>query len=112
MQFAKVVVEHERRIQPGLGVEEGTGDLHYYAMKNTAPGGYKLNLEVSSEHFVFAKPVFPKWEIFSDPLGKDVEVYAGNFTVFIPIEEVKAEDKEKGDEKKAEEKNVTENQPE
>jgi len=65
---------------------EGTDDLHYYAKAETAPAaGLELKVEVESDDFSFGRPVFPKWSIFTDPLGTKVEVYVGRFTVFVPI---------------------------
>ena len=67
-------------------VFEGTDDLHYYAKSETAPApGYNLTIKVESDDFTFDKPVFPEWEIFVDPVGEKVEVYVGNFIVFVPI---------------------------
>ncbi len=73
--------------QPGIAVVfEGTGDLHYYAKAETAPEPqYKLTIKAKSDAFTFGEPNFPKWEIFNDPLGDKVEVYKGDFTVFVPI---------------------------
>lgn len=66
---------------------EGTEDLHYYARPQTAPGeGLDLKVEAKSDILSFAEPVFPKWEFFQEPTGGKVEVYAGNFTVFIPFD--------------------------
>jgi len=82
------------RMGPDVGVAiifEGTDDLHYYARPETAPApGFELKVEASSDDFDFGKAVFPKWEIINDPVGSKVEVYAGNFTVFVPITTVKA----------------------
>jgi len=65
---------------------EGTGDLHYYAKPETAPApGFELKIAAKSEYFNFGGAIFPKWEVFTDPIGKNVEVYAGDFTVFVPI---------------------------
>jgi thiol:disulfide interchange protein len=70
---------------------EGTDDLHYYARPETVPApGFELKVEAKSEGLDFGKAVFPRWSIFRDPLGKQVEVYAGSFTVFLPIETVRA----------------------
>jgi thiol:disulfide interchange protein len=70
---------------------EGTGDLHYYARPETAPSpGFELKVEAKSGSFVFGDAVFPKWKIFTDPVGSKVEVYAGDFTVFVPIKSAKA----------------------
>ncbi|MHC4644513.1 MAG: protein-disulfide reductase DsbD family protein [Planctomycetota bacterium] len=89
--------------RPGVAVVfEGTPDMHYYAKPETAPAaGLELKVEAESDEFDFGRPIFPKWGIFSDPLGQKVEVYVGRFTVFFPIEAVKAPTKtttiEKGD---------------
>ena len=73
--------------QPGIVVIfEGTNDLHYYAKAETAPAPqYKLTVKAKSDDFSFGEPDFPKWEIFTDPEGNKVEVYVGNFTIFVPI---------------------------
>jgi thiol:disulfide interchange protein len=67
-------------------VFEGTDDLHYYARaENTPAPGYELKIKAGSSSLTFDKPVFPGWKIFRDPVGIDVKVYAGNFTVFVPF---------------------------
>lgn len=67
----------------------GTHDLHYYANPETANApGFELKVGAKSDRFDFGEAVFPKWEIFTDPLGTKAEVYAGDFTVFIPIKAV------------------------
>ncbi|HUS73402.1 MAG TPA: cytochrome c biogenesis protein CcdA [Sedimentisphaerales bacterium] len=78
--------------KPGVAVIfEGTDDLHYYAKPETAPAaGFELKVEAKSDDFGFGKAVFPKWGIFVDSLGNKVEVYAGRFTVFVPIKTVRA----------------------
>lgn len=83
----------------GLAVVfEGTDDLHYYAKPETSPApGYELKVEAKSDSFVFGDALFPKWEIFIDPLGSKVEVYAGNFVVFVPITTANAPAKEAAD---------------
>jgi hypothetical protein len=69
---------------------EGTDDLHYYAKTETAPvSDLELKLEAKSDRFEFGKAIFPKWKIFRDPTGTNVEVYAGRFTVFVPIKAIK-----------------------
>lgn len=77
--------------KPGIAaVFEGTEDMHYYARSETAPApDLQLKIEAKSDEFEFGKPIFPKWEIFNDPTGKKVEVYAGKFAVFVPIESTK-----------------------
>jgi thiol:disulfide interchange protein len=69
---------------------EGTDDLHYYAKSETAPAGLNLKFEAKSDVFDFGEVVFPKWHLFTDSLGEKIEVYEGNFTVFVPIAAVKA----------------------
>jgi len=91
-EFSSVRLEPARRnSQPGIAVIfEGTDDLHYYARPETAPApGYELRIEAQTDQFDFGKVVFPKWRIFQDQVGKQVEVYAGRFTVFLPIEMIK-----------------------
>ncbi len=70
---------------------EGTDDLHYYAKAETAPApGLELKVQPESDDFTFGEVIFPKWHLFTDPLNKKIEVYEGNFTVFVPITEVSA----------------------
>jgi len=73
--------------QNGIAVVfTGTRDLHYYASPKTATApGFELKVGVESDEFDFGEAVFPKWEIVTDPFGNKVEVYAGDFTVFVPI---------------------------
>jgi thiol:disulfide interchange protein DsbD len=73
--------------EPGVAVIfEGTDDLHYYAKAETAPAaGFELKIEAKSDDFRFGQALFPKWQIFTDPIGSKVEVYAGHFTVFVPM---------------------------
>lgn len=71
---------------------EGTDDLHYYAKPETSPApGYELKVKAKSDNYEFGVAVFPKWGIFTDPVGTKVEVYVGDFTVFVPIIEAKAQ---------------------
>lgn len=76
--------------QPGIAVHfEGTEDLHYYAKAETAPAGYRLKVEARSDSFTFGDAVYPQWTTFFDKaLEKGIEVFSGNFTVFVPIIEV------------------------
>jgi thiol:disulfide interchange protein DsbD len=66
----------------------GTDDLHYYAKSESAPApGFNLKVRPSADGVTFGPPVFPKWKRFYDlGLEKDVEVYVGDFTVFIPLQ--------------------------
>jgi len=77
--------------QAGIAVIfEGTHDLHYYANPNSAPApGFELKVAAKSDDLEFGKSVFPKWEVITDPVGAKVEVYADDFTVFVPIKSVK-----------------------
>jgi thiol:disulfide interchange protein len=71
-------------------VFNGTDDLHYYANPETATApGFELKVSARSDHFEFSEALFPKWKIFTDPIGSKVEVYVGDFTVFVPIASVK-----------------------
>ncbi len=78
--------------QAGIAVIfEGTDDLHYYAKSETAPAeGLQLKIQAESDAFSFGQVVFPKWRLITGPFGEKIEVYEGNFTVFIPITAVKA----------------------
>lgn len=91
-QYSAVRIESaQMNGQKGIAVIfEGTDDLHYYAKQETAPAGYNLKLAAKSEDFGFGEAIFPKWESFLDPLGDNVEVYVGKFTVFIPIKSTPA----------------------
>lgn len=76
--------------QQGIAlIFQGTSDLHYYANPQNAPSPqYTLTIKAESSSFIFGKPVFPEWKSFTDMLGNKVDVYAGNFTIFIPIDSV------------------------
>ena len=78
--------------QAGLLVAfTGTHDLHYYASPKTAPApGLELKIEARSDAFDFDKAVFPAWQVITDPTGAKVEVYAGDFNVFVPITAARA----------------------
>jgi thiol:disulfide interchange protein len=78
--------------KPGIAVIfEGTDDLHYYASADTAPAGYRLKVEAKSDFLMFGDVVYPQWHTFFDKaLEKSVEVYSGNFSVFVPITAVTA----------------------
>ncbi|UCD50622.1 MAG: thioredoxin family protein [Phycisphaerales bacterium] len=68
----------------------GTDDLHYYAKSETAPApGFNLKISASAEGVTFGEPVFPQWERFYDlAQEKDIEVYVGDFTVFVPFKDL------------------------
>jgi len=87
-EFSSALLKPARmRGKPGVAVVfEGTDDLHYYAKAETAPGpGFELKVDAKADDFRFGQALFPKWEIFTDPVGNKVEVYAGHFTVFVPM---------------------------
>lgn len=86
--------------KPGIAVIfEGTDEMHYYAKAETAAGeGFELQVNASSDVFKLGPAVFPKWHIFVDSTDARVEVYSGNFIVFMPIEASEAPTKaDKGD---------------
>lgn len=72
---------------PGLAVVfEGTKDLHYYASAETAPSpDLKLKIEATSDGLKFDPAVFPKPAILNDPALGKIDIYAGDFTVFVPV---------------------------
>jgi len=92
-EFSSVRFESSRMDKIfGLAVIfKGTDDLHYYAKPETAPApGFELQVVAKSDSFDFGEAVFPKWVIFTDPVGSKVEVYVGDFTVFVPVVTAKA----------------------
>ncbi len=66
----------------------GTGDLHYYADPATAPAeGMELKAAGTAEGVRFGETVYPEASLFYDSgLGKDIEVYVGEFAVVLPME--------------------------
>jgi thiol:disulfide interchange protein len=62
-------------------------DWHFYASGATAPGGVNLKLTPSSERYItFSEPIFPQPHLYYDKsLGKNLEVFSGKFTVFLPF---------------------------
>jgi len=93
MEFSSARLE-PARMGPKAGIAvifEGTDDLHYYAKSETAPAeGLELKIQAKSDAFSFGEVVFPKWHLFTDPLGSKIEVYEGNFSVFVPITATKS----------------------
>jgi thiol:disulfide interchange protein len=68
-------------------VFEGTEHLHYYADKDTAPAGANLTLTAKAEGVTFGETVFPGSKSYFDSTqDKNLQVYQGNFTVFLPLE--------------------------
>lgn len=75
--------------QAGIVVSfQGSDDLHFYAVKENSPGGmYNLQITPKAEGIIFGDAIFPKWKDFYDNgLQKNVEVYVGDFDVFVPVE--------------------------
>ncbi len=71
---------------------QGTDDIHYYANEQTAPGAFNLKVQAKSKTLNFGEPIFPNPEVFYDKdQKKNVEVYVGQFTVFVPIDSQKTE---------------------
>jgi thiol:disulfide interchange protein len=88
-QYSRVRIEQARRADLiGLAaVFEGTPDLHYYADEKTAPApGMQLKVEATSDTLHFEPAVFPERHAFDDPALGKIQVYVGNFSVFIPIQ--------------------------
>jgi thiol:disulfide interchange protein DsbD len=88
-QFSRAHLEFARlEDRPGIAVVfEGTQDLHYYARSDTAPAPHNnLQIAASAEGAAFAEPVYPAWKPFYDSAErKNIEVYVGDFTVFVPL---------------------------
>jgi thiol:disulfide interchange protein DsbD len=74
--------------QAGVAVMfEGTKDMHYYATAEAAPApGMELKIEAAAEKAIFGKPVYPAYAYFDDPVKGRIEMWAGNFTIFVPLE--------------------------
>jgi thiol:disulfide interchange protein DsbD len=73
--------------QKGLTAEfVGTEDLHYYATEESAPApGLNLKVFAKAEGILFGPTVLPNHKTIRDPaLEKEIQVYAGNFKVFVP----------------------------
>jgi thiol:disulfide interchange protein DsbD len=78
--------------QPGIAVVfEGTDDLHYYATSESAPApGLELKITAQAEGLTFGSAVYPEYQYFDDAVQGKIEVYVGNFKVFVPVtQEVK-----------------------
>jgi thiol:disulfide interchange protein len=87
---AAKVLPAQRGVQKGLGIFfTGTDDLHYYAHAQAAPSPeFELRVNAQSPDAEFDKAILPQWTQFHDPLQeKDIDVYVGNFTVFVPLKD-------------------------
>jgi len=73
--------------QPGIAVVfTGTDDLHYYATATAAPVPHlKLKVSAQADGLTFGPAVYPEYQYFNDPAKGKIEVYVGNFKVFLPI---------------------------
>ncbi|MHC4928163.1 MAG: hypothetical protein ACYTFU_00580, partial [Planctomycetota bacterium] len=67
-------------------VFSGTDDLHYYATPEAAPAPHlALKITAQSEGLTFGDTIYPEYHYFNDPAKGKIEVYVGNFKVFLPI---------------------------
>lgn len=73
--------------QPGIAVVfEGTDDLHYYATPEAAPApGMELKVSAEAPSIMFGPVVYPAYSYFNDVAKGKIEVYVGDFKVFIPV---------------------------
>ncbi|MEN8127165.1 MAG: thioredoxin family protein [Planctomycetota bacterium] len=73
--------------QPGIAVVfEGTDDLHYYATPEAAPAPHLvLKVSAKADGLTFDETVYPEYQYFNDAAKGKIEVYVGNFTVFVPF---------------------------
>jgi len=60
---------------------------HFYASAKTAPGGTNLKVKAPERGLIgFSEPIFPQPQLYFDKfLGKELEVFSGNFTVYLPF---------------------------
>lgn len=67
-------------------VFEGTEDMHYYATETAAPApGMELQVEASADGVAFGQAVYPAYDYFDDPSKGKIEVWAGDFVIFVPM---------------------------
>jgi thiol:disulfide interchange protein len=73
--------------QAGIAVVfEGTDDLHYYATPEAAPAPHlKLKVSAKAGGATFGPAVYPEYKYFDDLAKGEIEVYVGDFKVFVPI---------------------------
>ncbi|MHC4570741.1 MAG: protein-disulfide reductase DsbD family protein [Planctomycetota bacterium] len=90
-----VVISVEQQydaVQPGsksaLAIHfELKRDWHFYASVETAPGSMNLKVKPSFPSYInFSEPIFPQPHLYFDKsLGKRLEVFSDEFTVFLPF---------------------------
>lgn len=67
-------------------VFEGTEDMHYYATETAAPApGMELQVEAAADGVAFGQAVYPAYDYFDDPSKGKIEVWAGDFAIFVPM---------------------------
>jgi len=82
-QHEPVAPDSNSAVQIKFNLEE---DWHFYADKDTAPGGMNLKIVPQAKGLIFSGPVFPKGYLYSDKItGKKLRVYGGTFSVFVPF---------------------------
>ncbi|HEG43402.1 MAG TPA: DUF255 domain-containing protein [Phycisphaerales bacterium] len=65
----------------------GTDDLHYYAKKETAGGGYNLTIKAEAAGMTFGETIFGAWGTMVEPAtNKTIEIFVGDFAAFVPVE--------------------------
>ncbi len=61
-------------------------DWHFYASEKTAPGQMHLKVKASSGDLVFSELIFPEWQMYFDKSSNQrLEVFSGEFTVYLPF---------------------------
>jgi thiol:disulfide interchange protein len=60
---------------------------HFYASKDSAPGGQNLKIKINSDSNIkFGEPVFPVSQRYLDKnIGQELDVFSDKFTVFVPF---------------------------
>ncbi|MCK4913321.1 MAG: thioredoxin family protein [Planctomycetes bacterium] len=60
---------------------------HFYGAAKTAPGQTNLKIKTITGKFInFSEPIFPASHLYFDELsGKKIEVFSGDFTVYLPF---------------------------
>ncbi len=84
-QHEKVTLGSESALAVKFNPKE---NWHFYASEENAPGGMNLKVKPeANEDITFGEPLFPESHLYEDKtLGKEIEVYSGEFKVFIPFQ--------------------------